>query len=339
MALADGILASVQQINLDARIGGVQVDAQEVSVSLGITQANSQCTITMPQLPSTAAERQEVIVYAGYNGDLAQLFGGEYTGVAWSYFPGRIELSCRDRLALAQFAWSGTVDRVYISQDDAAVIRNLLEAMGLPSYVASIESSGWTLGNINPVTCKVGDIPFDIVRNIDQVAGYRTFVRGNGSIYRRRVSGDTASTPVWTCQQGQDIISIKRRRSIEGIKNQWKVTGYTYLNVPVQQTAQATSAYIPTPPQYVGDTLQSELIETDAKALAVAQRLVSDTNRRIESYELEVIGNPLIQPADTIGIIHSGVSNVNSMFLVDTVTHRVTSRGYRTTIQTWQGGK
>lgn len=356
MAIKDSILASQQLISLDVRIGGTSVEAHEASASLGITQANSQCTISCTSMPAIT-ERQEVVVFAGYDGNLVQIFGGEYTGDARSYFPGRVELTCRDRLALAQFPWAGDLDREYIAQDDAAVIRNLLEAMGLPSFVSSIESSGWTVGSINPVVCKKGDVPLNIVQSIDEVAGYRTFVKANGSIYRRRISGDAGATSVWTCEEGVDIISIRRRRTIEGIRNKWTVTGYSYLNVPIEQTAQASSPYIPTPPQYVGGTLQSELIETDAKALAVAQRLLSDSNRRSEAYELEIIGNPLIQPGDTITVIHSQLGGldainaigaffgvqldavVNSRFLVDTVSHRVSASGFRTTIQTWAGGK
>lgn len=337
MGLRDEIQATFQRITLEVRVGNRAVsDVFEVSVSSGYDQINAQATLVCPERPSWADELLPVEVWAGYNGATGQIFGGELSGISWNYFPTGIGFECRDLLARTRNPWGGAT-RTYTAQDDAAVIRNILEAYGIPSYLANIESSGWTLGVIQDVTLEPGEAGWSLIERIDNLAGYRTFTVGNGTILRRRVSGKAGLTAGWTFQQGVDILSVKRTRTLDGIVNRALITGLVYEGVDVSGTAEAPNAYIPVPPGTIGYETQDDLIETDGAAGTIAQRIVGDRNRRPEGMELTTIGNPLIVPAMTVAVQSGEIESAGARAFVINVKHTINAASFTSVITTTGG--
>lgn len=340
MALADEIRKagiSVQRIALEVRIAGrVQGNVISVSASHGFDQVNSQATITLYQKSPEAEEGAAVEVRAGYNGQMALVFRGELSGVSWAHFPAGISLDARSILARVEMKWAGG-DYEYTSQDDAAVIRNLLEKYGIPNTEANIELSGWTLGEIQPVPFVNGDTGQSLIAQIDELAGYRTFTIASGVVLRRRISGKAGPSAAWNFKRGVDIISAKRMRTLDGVVNHAIVRGLTYEDLEVVQEASAPNAYIPNPPGEAAYETQSDLVETDAKALEIATRIVADRNRRPERLELQVIGNPLIQPGATIQVDHSDLGVSGARVFVENVSHSISDQGFTTTIRTTGG--
>lgn len=340
MALTDELRKTgidVQRITLEVRIAGVVVpNVISVQVSHGFDQINSQATINVYQKPSQAEELASVEIRAGYNGQSTVLFAGQLSGVEWQFFPAGISLDVRSVLWHIGLAWGG-VEGEYTAQDDAAVIRNILEKYGIPNTAANIESSAWTLGVIQPVLLKQGATGQSLISAIDALAGYRTFTIATGVVLRRRISGKAGPSATWAFKKGVDLISAKRIRSLDGVVNHAIVRGLTYEDLEVVGEASAPNPYIPTPPGEAAEDTQSDLVETDAKALEIARRIVGDRNRRPERLELTVIGNPLIQPAATIQVDHPDLGVIGARVFVENVSHSVADGGFTTTIRTTGG--
>jgi len=326
----DEINATYQNIDIHVVISGRHAaQATGVDVTMGLSQVNATATITGVDRPSGAEEGREVEVWIGLGGSPDLIFKGEVSGLTWRHYPGEVPVQARDVFARTRMAWGGE-DREYTDQDDAAIIRNLLEAMGIGSDEANIESSGWTLGTVLPVVARAGQPFFSLIERIDRLAGYRTFTNRDGNILRRRVSGDVGAGSGWTYEEGVNIISCERQRRTEGIVNRAVVTGLTFegllIGGPGVAEAQADNPFIPDPPRYVTEELQDDLIEDDAKAREVAARIVGDKNRRPEVFRVTVPFNPRIQPLSIVKIIHDVLEvGSGSRFVVDQVQHHVTA--------------
>lgn len=331
---SDAIEADFQRILLDVRIDGAPAkDATGVTVSMGLTQVNATATIDGVSRPSGTEEGQEVTIFAGYQTDEGSgtdcIFAGEVSGLTWRHFPGSVPIQCRDKFARLRNPWGGE-DREYSSQDDAEIIHNLLEAMGIPSTDANIESSDWTLGTVQPVIAKSGQPFFSLIERIDRLSGYRTFTDPRGKILRRRISGDVGVGTVWDYESGENIISCERSRTTQGIVNRAVVTGLNYLGLqiggPGVAEASAANPFIPTPPSYISEDVQDDLIESDDDAIRIAARIVADKNRRPETYRLTVPFNPRLQPGFAVRITHPTLeTSSGSRFLIDQVTHTITA--------------
>lgn len=341
MSLASEIAASIQRITLDVRVGGGDVsEVTEASVELGFDQANAQATLYTRARPAWAEEGQAVEIWAGYNGQTARIFRGELNGLSWEDGPGRVALDCRDLLARTRLAWQG--DDVEESNiDSAALVRHILEIYGIPSSAAHIEGSGWTLGTIQPVTLKKGEIGFSLIERIDALEGYKTFTDSAGVIRRMRVSGAPAAGAALSIGPSQLLERPRRVRSRDGIQNACVVTGISIAGItvggPGVAEVRAPNPYIPDPPRYVGPPIQDDLIEDDETAIAIAARTVADKNRRPEGLELPIVGDPRVQPGMTLAVTEEALETGGAVnTFVEHVSHRIGST-FTTTIRTTGG--
>src|SRR5262249_6207415 len=157
----------------------------------------------------------------------------------------------------------------------------------------------------------------------------KTFTTSDGVIRRLRVSGLAGSNPAFTYQQGQNIISVDRYITMDGAVNYVNIQGLNYEGFEVFAEAKGDNPYVPDPPRYIARRRQSDLIETTTKAQEVANRELYDMNRRPEGVEMEVIGNPLLQPQMTIHVISPKIES-DGLVMIDSVQHTIRSNSYRT---------
>lgn len=341
MGIRDEIAATFQRLALDVRIAGAQAAGVfGVDVSAGLSQINAQVTIHLTQRSASAEEGAAVEVWPSINGLSAVVFKGEIVGPSWESFPGIVALDARGMLARARLEWGGD-DRTYTDEDDADIIFNLLNAMAIPDDRMHIESSGWTLATVQELVLKSGQAFWPTIEEIDRLAGFKTFDKPDGTIWRQRVSASAGPAPAFTYEQGVNIISVHRRRSREGIVNKVIVTGLTYEGIqiggPGVAEAQAPNPFVPTPPGYITRDERSDLVEADGKAQEIADRMVSDLNRRPESYEVETTLNMLLQPGMTVRLIHDDVESGSATVLIDRVQHTLRAASFRTTFTTSGG--
>lgn len=342
MSLASEIAASIQRITLDVRVNGAAVsEVVEASVSMGFDQANAQATLTCRARPSWADEGQAVEVWAGYNGQTAIVFRGELSGISWEDGPGRVNFDCRDYLARTRLPWGGD-DVEEVNIDSAAMVRHILEIYGIPSSVAHIEGSGWELGTINPVTLRQGETGFALIGRIDALEGYRTYTDSAGVIRRMRVTGAPGAGAALAIGTGQLVDRPRRTRTTDGIVNRCVVTGLSLAGItvggPGVADVSAANPYVPDPPGHVTATIQDDLVEDDATALAIAGRIVGDQNRRPEGLELAIVGDPRVQPAWTVAVTEAALETGGAAnTFVQHVAHRITATSFVTTIRTTGG--
>jgi hypothetical protein len=337
---ASDINASFQRITLQVYLGGsLNQRVTGVSVSMGLSQINASAQIQGLDRDSVQ-EGQDCEILAGYNDKPERIFRGEIGGLGWEYFPLNLPIEARDIFARLRLPWGGE-DREYNSQDDATIIRNLLEAMGIPSNRANIEASDLpTLATVLPIFARNGQAFIGLIERIDKLAGYRTFTDRAGNILRRRVAGNIGTGSIFTYTEGSNIISIRRERTVEGIVNQCVVTGVDFEGIVIGGVgvaeARADNPFIPTPPTYVGDPINDDLVEDDVTALQVAKRIVADGNRRPERLNVTCVFNPFLVPASVVTISASSVE-ASGRFLVDSVRHDISGTSARTSFTT-RGG-
>ena len=152
----------------------------------------------------------------------------------------------------------------------------------------------------------------------------------------------------WNCWAGfskghlqlNRIISNTSDRTVEGIINRCVVTGVEYegliIGGPGIGEASAGNPFVPSPPDFVSEAINDQLIEDNTTALAVARRIVADKNRRPERITVESVFNPRLVPASVVTIVAPSLS-LNGRYLIDTVRHSIAGASARTTITTLGG--
>ena len=289
-------------------------------------------SINCADYPAGLAVNQLIVLYI--DGDL--VFNGRVARPALHYYGNSVVIECEDVMANLSFPWGGEgtdpeldalFNRVYTSQTDGAVITNLCEAMAVPVSLHDIQDSGWTLGTIYDVVLRVGQTALQLVRQIDEIACYWTASRNNGAITRRPIAVGTAD---FTATEGVNIISADRTpQGTESIINRYIVYGFEYEGAAIGGIGvgdySLTNSNIPTPPTSHTGTVRSNLVESDADALAAATRLVGLHNFPYDETNLTVLGDTGVTIGQTIQIDsaeldHAGDST--SLRFAAEVSHR-----------------
>ena len=103
-----------------------------------------------------------------------------------------------------------------------------------------------------------------------------------------------------TFTEGVNILSIRRTQDTSNIINHAIVEGFAYEGIEIKQEVMAGSGILDAfagiaGPTYRATTLKDDLIETEPHALAVAERIVRERNRRADSLELTVLFQPTLE--------------------------------------------
>ncbi len=314
-------MAAVNQtIAFSATIGGQAIqELTHVSCGAGVEQKTSRCTLTVLSPPSGLTPGADVVVSISVDGSTSTLYRGDYTGISWSLDNGRtINLECQGIYARLQRPWPGP-ERVYSPETtttsaervDAAIIRNLIEAYGIPPSRHEIFESEWNslsgavehwrLGEIQPVVLSVDEPATQLIDAIDEVPGFATYDQLAGYIQRTRHNAYYAHPFLTdaTFVEGQDGVRIQRLGPSYGeIVNRWVAQGLTYEGIPLEATDQAQNLdldlfYPPEKrPAYIGKELRSDLLEYQHYCDQAAALKVQDTNRSTDGWEIVLVGEP-----------------------------------------------
>ncbi len=343
--------AVAQAIAFSATIGGATLaDLVSVSCGAGVEQKVSRATLTVLSPPGELTAGADVRVSITVNGSTSTLYRGDYTGLSWSLDNGRtINLECAGIYARLARPWPGP-ERVYSPETtttsdervDAAIIRNLIEAYGLPSSRHEIFESEWigvdgttvehwVLGQIQPVVLSVGEAATQLIDAIDEPPGFATYDQLTGYIQRTRHNAYYAHPFLIdaTFTEGQDGVRIQRVGPSYGeIVNRWVVQGLTYEGIPLEggdeeQNGDLDMFYPPEKrPAFIGRELQTDLLEFEHYCQQCASIKVQDTNRRTDGWEIVLAGEPTQHTLElqvTIGV------NMPSLGSSGVSRHRITS--------------
>lgn len=340
--LADGV-------DISSSVAGLKV-----AMSLdGATATAELSCVSRPMdvnPPNGMGENNAVDVWAGWSGALHQIFLGyvDETAWAWPDLPA-VTFPCRDRLAITRLPW-GRADlgggedllaRVYEGQTDDAIVRNILEAYGLPNTIASIEGAGIVLGQAEPIVLPVGKPGWTVIAELDKLLGYATYTTRQGTIFRRKrfALPETAAATIQAAVKADGMIRLRRRRGIPEIVNQVRVEGLVIDELPIASEARTThpdtAFWLPDPPGTITREIRSNLIDDQLIADALAEFWVHQLDRPREYYELELVGRPLLSPGDRLDVVCPGAEFAGSM-LVSAVSHQFTNSGFTTSVRGYE---
>lgn len=320
---------TLQQPRPQVSFGGTAYDttALEVTVSHGTEQSSGQAMVVFPSRPAAASEGASVSISLS----LTSRFSGTVTGRQWEHFPTGVAVDCRDRMEYLSYPYGGT-ERVYTSYTGGSITQNIAEAQGIDSTNMSIEDDGATVGVIEPVVFRRGDTFLPWIRQNDNISGYVTFTKGaDSAIYRRPYDESTTGAGTHTLTKGVNLLSARREISRDGIYNAVQVDGLTYLGATTSVYMATANTDIRTPPGTISGHVQSNLIETPARASAVGSVFLDHNNFKPESFVFTVPGTA-IEPMDMVVVTHSDLELSSRSLVVTKVEDRLSGSGYVTTV-------
>lgn len=324
---------SIKVLEFIVNVGGSPIsDAISADCTHGVDQDGSTCTVTAGSIGS-ASIGDPLQVYAGFDGDSDILFNGEITDIRYS-IDGTVQFIGGDKFQRLKERWSRD-ERSYVNggletATDGSTVQNLVEASGIDSGDTSIQSADWPIGTIEAIVLATGDVPLELIRQIDEATpNYVTFARSNGAIYRRPMTYGSSSA---TYTQGTDIISGDRTRTKRGIVNSVHALGRATFGVPIEVTEQDTSSYIPDPPKYRTLDITNNIVQDVTQLTSMAAVILGRKNRLADEVTITVPGDGTVQPATTITIDASRLGYSSTDRWVTTVRHSVSSSSFTTTI-------
>jgi hypothetical protein len=326
MTLLTSLANKVRTLSYSVYVGGQPTKIVSASWDLGYDVISSSAVVVVDEMPSTLAFRQELEIWAGWDGFTAPAFKGEIEQDQRSWFPFDGNIRASGYLRRAQSKYPDALS--FSNQNDDEIIEALMPLAGITNF--SIDGEGVTdLGTVQPVVLAAGTPIINLVNEIDQIFSYKTFDASDGQVYRRRHAGLPSATAAFTFTEGVNAYRITRRLgSVYDISNQVNVYGLPQSGITWPTTRQGVNPLVPDPPGFIAFDLRSSLIETQIVASVLAARLMGEVNGIPDEVEIETWGNPLIQPSMTIEVT-SAKNNMSAVhYWVKHIHHEITSNGY-----------
>ena len=300
---------------IGVNINGIGISGVlSVSTAVGRNLRFATATVTCTEAHGSRGDWVEI--FGGSGGAVVALFKGNLETIEEDYFPHSATLTCVGTLKRLEREWNHVEE--YTGQEDAAMITNFIEKR---SGLHSIESSGWVLGERQDLLIQPGETFITWVDEVDEVAGYRTYDRHDGAVYRRRDDPTLTGSVATTLVEGEKILSISLREDYDAIRNRVIVRGLPLGGFQVYSEAESGNgdldAMMPgTAPNYNVLTIQSDLIETVGHADAISARALGDYNRVRRSLEVTIPFDPTLTVDDGVQIVapeHRGLCDMRDL--------------------------
>lgn len=207
---------------------------------------------------------------------------------------------------------------------DGQIVTDILARYGIVDV--QIADSGTVLATLYPLVITRAQNGAQVIQEIDELLGYRTYDGPDGVVRRVPISRNPSGGYARWYQEGIDLYRATHTRSRRQVRNrvicQGSVpnlrgsTGTPYQPVGL---AQASSPYVPTPPGYQEHSWATNLAETQALCQAYAARKLGELNRLTEtaSYDL-LLGDSRLAPNMTVRIdaAHLSLNNASRSRIV-----------------------
>lgn len=330
MTLLTSLANKARSLVYQCYVGGQPVKIISASWDLGYDVQSSSATITVAEVPSAMAFRQELEIHAGWDGFTAPAFKGEITDDSRGWFPFSGAIRAAGYLRRAQS--KHPTELTFSNQNDEEIINALMPEAGITNFL--INGEGVTdLGTVQPVAKSAGAPIIGLVNELDAIFSYKSFDAPDGQVFRFRHAGLPSATAAFSFVEGENAYSIKRRLgSVYDISNQVNVYGLPQSGITWPTTRLAVNPLVPDPPGFIAFDLRSSLIETSIVASVLAARLMGEVNGIPDEVEIETWGNPLIAPAMTISVtsaknnmtdVHYWVKHIHQEIVGDSYTMRI----------------
>jgi hypothetical protein len=241
---------------------------------------------------------------------MAPQFSGIVNHISGQSFPNRVVLTCVG--PLAHLRRCPTVDHDLTGMTEGAAAKHILTACNVVYDASDIADSGYVLGAQTPVLWLKDQPGHEMLAELDKVFGMATIEVGAGRVVRfpyDRVPDAGAIVKTFTRGADVDFWSNQRDRGdLDAIVNLVQVRGATW------QDAGNKCSYTPwgrgsANNDELGGTarnrsmaFQSDLIQDEALAQAVATRLMRWWNRSPDEITLVAQNDPTINCGAVIGV-------------------------------------
>lgn len=305
------------QPQVEVRINGIARTPLGGSCTQGVRSAWPTSTLQLDPAEGKPSPGDLVEVFAGYTSTGSEIiFTGEIDVNGIDLAPNTIGVQATHILARMQEAVGapptivdGEADQEYFlsweGKTASEIIADLCDVYGLPNR--TLEDSGRTFGNLEPVGLMAGDDGWSLVKQLDEVEGYQTFGAADGSVRRVAFVG-IPSAGGRTFTQGTDLYAGRIDESRVNTRNRVIASGLPQIGttgVDFVPTAErdAPSAWIPTPPGYRVLTFNSPLFETEDEADQYCARKLGEMNRLRGEMPFDLVtGDQTLRPAMSVGV-------------------------------------
>lgn len=215
-------------------------------------------------------------------------------------------------------------EREYSSQTARAIITNLIEAAAVENTMHDILGDDELRGTIFPIILRPGQTFWSLIRGdegLDEIRGCWTAETNNGAITRRYLA--VAGSADFTAVEGDNIISCDRTpQGTESIFNRCIVYGFEYEGatiggIGIGDYSQPNTNIV----GYNPKVIRTNLVESDAEALAMATAWVDRHNFPYDETNLVLLGNPAITLGQTVAITSTFWDHAGDARLVAAVSH------------------
>jgi hypothetical protein len=283
--------------------------------------------------PAGLAENDYVVLSI----DSVMVFNGRMARPGLHYAGNSCVIECEGRGAYLAKNWKGDgvdpeldelFNRVYESQTDGAIITNLCEAAGVEISMHDIEDSGVTRGTLYPITLRTGQPFWSLIRGdtgLDEPVGYWTAETNNGAVTRRPIAVDPDTW--YAADEGDNIIAADRTpQGTESIINRCIYYGFEYEGGAIGGIGVGDYSL---PNDNIDGfnprIFRTNIVETDADALASATSFVTRHNFPYDETNITMLGQPYITVGNTINITSALLDHAGgpgSLRFIAEVSHR-----------------
>jgi hypothetical protein len=335
-------------------IDGIQTDVEAITVTHDVDTpiATGSITVRTPR-PDHIQLGRPVRIDAGYDGQVFPIFRGHTQDDQANYDDGgstlRVEI-----VGWANKLWypQPTERKILGSVSLKDIFNAFCAAYGVPWYHAddTLMPNGANVffGGVPEiddayVVVKAGDKAGDVISRWARLYGYRLYDQPNGTIRLKKISGLPVGTPVANYVQGENVLSVGQRRTLDGVANMWEVYGAKYV------AADNTDKVIKSiPASYINDyrmgpfgvtvgRISDPAIVHDIRADWVRNVAEIDRSLPIFRWSWQTTGEPERMPGEVVTVTSPTVGGQQTPVWLMRVSHSITDRGWTTSMEGWAG--
>ncbi len=358
MSLTDEILATERDLYLQVRLkDGIVIQPSDPTSSAGvpgvaglqISKSFSApvpvASLTVNRIPDWVIRGMEVKIDLGYNGLFKRVFTGSVQDR--SHGIGTSIVNCAGKL-YKLFRSIEIPSRDVDGLNVKTAIEAILDDVDIPASDRDTDDipTGFTLGSASDATLE-RQLSSQMAQTLMDIEGVRVYEDGNGLAQFKVI--DFAPAGVAFRKYSTITTAIARilgggvREDPSFTRTRVTVRGATVVegsdpnetSRTIEQTATVVSGALIRPPLLSGQFIDAEyanhLIDTDAKALSVAERLLTEFARVPKSLTLEIPGDPELELGMTMHLEFDELA-ADGLWFIYGLTHMIDSQGFRTIV-------
>lgn len=324
------------------KINGDVVLTGEVRISESIDQLSRVAEFSLSQQPENVPVEGDTVLIESFDftADVVRsVYGGTVNAITTESFPWSMTLVCTDQLRLLDRVRQSTdLDLTGMTPKEALMA--VLDSVGCTYDPDDLADPDYELGEREPLAWLIHTPGSQITSELSEVFGCVLLTVGNDRILwlSHDATPEDGAGSYATYTRGESIDFAGHGRSHGDrtrIQNNWIVRGVT-AEISKQCTAQAWSKAIGTNPQLgrrrrtTEQSFQSDLIQSEDLAEAIARRLMRLTNRLPDERTTPMVNDPNVHPCTKLIIVDPtyglGGTTYATVLAVDRTGNQMTLR-------------